>query len=181
MRRDHAARRCALGGVFGALALVVLLMGSIFPAATFVAPAVAGLVIVPVAVECGVRLGAAVYAAVAVLALFLVPDKEATLFFLFLLGHYPLLKVFLEKMRNKVLRLVLKLAVFNASVCAVYGILLILFPVDAIVAEFADAGKLFIALLIAAGNVTFLIYDMAVKRLVCYYCAALRPRLFRQR
>ena len=51
MRREASSRRIALGGVFGALSLVILLMGSVFPAATFVAPAIAGLAIVPVAVE----------------------------------------------------------------------------------------------------------------------------------
>lgn len=181
MRREASSRRIALGGVFGALSLVILLMGSVFPAATFVAPAIAGLAIVPVAVEYGIRSGAAVYGAVALLALFVVPDKEMSMFFIFLLGHYPLAKVFLEHIRNKALRLTAKLAIFNVSVFIVYGLLLVLFPVAALVEEFADTGKAFLGILLIAGNITFLIYDMAVKRLVAYYCAALRPRLFRQR
>ena len=181
MRREASSRRIALGGVFGALSLDTLLMGTAFPAATFVAPAIAGLAIVPVAVEYGIRSGAAVYGAVALLALFVVPDKEMSMFFIFLLGHYPLAKVFLERIRNKALRLAAKLAVFNVSVFIVYGLLLVLFPVAALVEEFADTGNAFLGILLIVGNITFLIYDMAVKRLVAYYCAALRPRLFRQR
>ena len=103
------------------------------------------------------------------------------MFFIFLLGHYPLAKVFLERIRNKALRLAAKLAVFNVSVFIVYGLLLVLFPVAALVEEFADTGNAFLGILLIVGNITFLIYDMAVKRLVAYYCAALRPRLFRQR
>lgn len=178
MRRSQSSQRVALGGVFGALALVAMLMGSVFPAATFVAPAISGLLIVPVAVEFGMRAGAAVYAAVSVLSLILVPDRETSLFFIFLLGHYPLLKAYLERLPNRVLRFAAKLAVFNAAALAVYGLLLIVFPVQALIDEFSGAGQVFLAALWIAGNVTFFIYDAAVRRIVAYYCAALRPRLF---
>ncbi len=178
MRRSQSSRRVALGGIFGALALVSLLMGSVFPAATFVAPAVSGLLIVPVAVEFGMRAGTAVYAAVSVLSLILVPDREMSLFFIFLLGHYPLLKVYLERMRGRVLRFAAKFAVFNVSVLIIYGLLLIVFPVQALLDEFSGTGQIFLAALWFAGNVTFFIYDAAVRRIVAYYCVALRPRLF---
>ena len=181
MRREASSRRTALGGVFGALSLALLLVGSIFPAATFVAPALAGLAIVPVAVEYGMRAGWAVYAVVACLSLLFVPDRELSLFFVFLMGHYPLLKAYLERIHSRALRAVLKLAVFNVSVAAVYAVLLLLFPVEALMEEYQEAGVAFALGLLAAGNFTFIIYDIAVKRLVGYYCVALRPRIFPRR
>lgn len=178
MRRNTSSRRIALGGVFSALSLAIMITGSVLPAATFVAPAAAGLLLVPVAVEYGMRAGVAGYAAVSVLSLFLVPDREMSLFFIFLLGHYPLLKVGLERIRIRVLRAAAKLLIFNASVGAVYGLLLTLFPLEAAADELAQSAPVFLIALLAAGNVTFLVYDMAVKRIVAYYCIALRPRLF---
>ena len=178
MRRSNSARRVALGGVFCALSLVMMLLGSVLPAATFVAPALAGLFLVPVAIEYGMRAGFASYASVAILSLFLVPDREMSLFFIFLLGHYPLLKAYLERIRNRAARAAAKLAVFNASVAAVYLLLLKLFPLEAASEELLRTAPMFPAVLLAAGNLTFCVYDMAVKRLVTYYCIALRPRLF---
>ena len=55
--RRSQSMRVALGGVFGALALTLMLLGGILPAATFAAPAFAGMLIVPVAIEFGMKTG----------------------------------------------------------------------------------------------------------------------------
>lgn len=83
MHRQSESRRIALGGVFGALALALMLAGGFLPLATFAAPAFAGLLLVPVAIECGVKAGLLAYAAIGLLALFLVADKEMALIFCF--------------------------------------------------------------------------------------------------
>jgi hypothetical protein len=59
-----------------------------------------------------------------------------------------------------------------------YALILYLFPIDAVVAEFQQESTVFIGLLLAMGNVTFVIYDIAVARIVGLYCAKLRRRLF---
>ena len=75
MHRKSESRRVAVGGVFGALALVLMLAGGFLPLATFAAPAFAGLLIVPVAIEFGVKTGVLVYAAIGLLALVLALEE----------------------------------------------------------------------------------------------------------
>lgn len=179
-RQGSQSHRVALAGVFGALAVVIMLMGGILPFATFAAPAMAGLFIVPVAVEFGRKTGSLLYAAVGILAFFLVPDREMSLIFIFLLGYYPLLKTSLEHIRRRALQWAVKFAVFNASVCALYSLLLFVFPLDAVVEEMGGGG-FYIALLWAMGNLTFFVYDIAVTRIVAVYCVRLRPRLMKMR
>ena len=70
-------RRTAVCGMFAALAVVLLAAGSIFPLATFCAPALAGLCAVPVAMEFGLKAGLAVYIITGVLALFFCPTRFA--------------------------------------------------------------------------------------------------------
>ena len=53
MRRTSKSSRIALSGVIGAFALSMMLLGSVIPCATFCAPAISGLLLVPVALECG--------------------------------------------------------------------------------------------------------------------------------
>jgi len=172
------SHRIALAGVFGALSLVMMLTGGILPFATFAAPAIAGLLLVPVAIEFGRKTGCLLYIAVALLSLFLLPDREMSLIFLFLLGYYPLLKVTLERIRNLVIRWAVKLAVFNGSVGVMYTLLLFVFPLDALVEELGGGGA-YVALLWGLGNVTFILYDIAIARIVALYCARLRPRLMK--
>ena len=50
-KRSSESRKIALSGVFGSLAAVLMLMGGILPLATYVAPALAGILIVPVAID----------------------------------------------------------------------------------------------------------------------------------
>ena len=86
-RQGSQSQRIALAGVFGSLAVVIMLVGGVLPFATFAAPAMAGLFLVPVAIEFGRKTGCLLYVAVGLLAFFLVPDREMSLIFIFLLGY----------------------------------------------------------------------------------------------
>ena len=57
-------RRVALSGILVALSTAILLMGGVIPAATFCGPALAGLLLVPVFVEGGLRYALSAWAAV---------------------------------------------------------------------------------------------------------------------
>ena len=72
-----------------------------------------------------------------------------------------------------------KLAVFNACIVGMYGIILFLFPIGAVVEEFESMGIPFTGLLLLMGNVTFVIYDVAVARIIGLYCARFRARLMK--
>lgn len=176
-RRQSESRKMALCGVFGALAAVLMLMGGILPFATFAAPALAGILIVPVAIEFGMPTGYLLYLAIGLLALFVVPDKEMALIFVFFLGFYPLLKASIERIRRKTLQWTLKFALFNLCIVGMYSVILFLFPIGAVVEEFSGTSTPFLILLLALGNVTFLLYDIAIARVVGLYCVKLRARL----
>ncbi len=175
--RRSQSMRVALGGVFGALALTLMLLGGILPAATFAAPAFAGMLIVPVAIEFGMKTGYLLYAAIGILSFFLVPDKEMSLIFIFFLGYYPLLKASIERMRLKAAQWAVKFAAFNVSVLLMYGLILFLFPIGEVVAEFEEMGALMAGVLLLLGNLTFLIYDIAIAKIIWLYCAKFRARV----
>lgn len=177
--KKNKSIRIALGGVLGGLSLVLMLSGSIFPFATFLAPALSGILLLPIAIEFGAATGFVLYAAIALLSIFMVPDKEMALIFIFFLGYYPLLKHKLDSLRAKILRWVTKLAVFNGSVFAMYGVILFLFPIVALTDEIKSMGALFLAVLLLAGNVTFVIYDIALVRFESMYHNVWRPRLMK--
>ena len=71
------SRDLALCGVLCALAVAIMAMGTIIPAATYCCPVLASMTIVPVLILCGEKLSWAMFAASAILSLLLAPDKEA--------------------------------------------------------------------------------------------------------
>ena len=151
----------ALGGIFAALAVVIMSMGGLIPVATFVCPMFCMILLRLVSQLCGRRIGWTWYGAVAILSLFLGPDKEAAAVFVFL-GYYPVVKPSLDKAKVSVL---CKLALFNTAIGIMYFLLIRLFGMDQIAAEYAELGTALTVVMLVLGNVTFFLLDIVLGRL----------------
>ena len=156
MARRNQAAPIALGGVFAALAVVIMSMGDMIPMATFVCPAVCILLLEVVRKSCPVRVGWAWYGAVAILSLLLGPDKEAAAVFVFL-GYYPLIKPFFDRSK---LKWIWKLGYFNVVILAMDWLLMNLFGMAQLVEEFAEMGTVMTVITLLMGNATFFMLDL---------------------
>ena len=154
----------ALGGVMAALSLAIMLLTGFIPIGTYACPALAGILLIAVVIELGAKWAWAVFAAISILSLFFAGDKEAALYFVMFFGFYPILKARIETLAKKWPQRILKLAVFNASMVAAFFLALYVFSVPA--GEFVIFGIYIPWLFLLAGNVFFMDYDLAVKRLV---------------
>ena len=158
--RNTPARKIAFGGMFAALAMVIMNLGSLIPVATFVCPMLCMLILAFVTRMCGNRIGWAWYGAVAFLSLLMAPDKEAAAVFAFL-GFYPIIKPRLDRMK---MAPVAKLLVFNALILLMYWLLIYLFGMAQIAAEYRELGRVMTALMLVLGNVTFFLLDKVLTR-----------------
>ena len=154
------ARKIAFGGMFAALAVVTMSLGGLIPVATFTCPMLCMLLLAFVTKMCGNRIGWAWYGAVALLSVLLGPDKEAASVFVFL-GFYPIVKPWFDRSRLAVLP---KLALFNVLILTMYALLIRLFGMDQIAAEFAEVGTVLTAFMLLLGNVIFLLLDRVLTR-----------------
>ncbi len=167
----------AFCGIMAALCVVLMLLGAVIPIAMFIAPAIAGFLIATVCVECGLQMALTAYAAVSLLALLFVPDKEVALIFVFLLGYYPLVKPKFERIRPALLRVVCKLLLCNAAVLAMYGLVLLLVPAGSISQELRTTAIAVSLATLAMGNVAFLLYDRALHNMLMMYRLVWQPKL----
>lgn len=159
----RSAKKIALGGVFAALATALLLLGGVIPAAVFVCPMLASLLLTVLLPRLGPRLCLAWYAAVALLALLLCPDKECAGLFA-ALGYYPIVRPALQKLPG-LLRVGCKLLLFFCAVAALYAVLLLLFRVPSVTEEFGSL-TLWMGLVFGVlGTLTFLLFDAVLGRL----------------
>lgn len=158
------ASQIALGGVLAALAVIVMSMGTLIPVATYVCPMICALLLEAVRKLCGSRIAWAWYGAVGILSLLLAPDKEAAAVFC-AIGFYPIVKPVLDRKRGKWLW---KGLLFNVSILSVYWLLLHLFGLNQLAAEFSEMGTVMTVMLLVLGNVTFFLLDrllgMGLKR-----------------
>jgi len=171
-------KKMALAGILCALAVVIMMLGGVVPLATFVCPALAGLMLIPIFVECGEKFCYGAYVAISALALIICADKEAALLFAFL-GYYPALRWRIEQIRSTLLRVIVRLAVFNVSIGVMYALIFFVFRMQAIIAEMQAMGIVMNAVLLVIGNITMLMYDRVLKIFTAIYIHKLRDKLIK--
>ena len=154
------ARKIAFGGMFAALAVVIMSLGGLIPVATFACPMLCMLLLAFVTKMCGSRIGWAWCGAVAALSLLLGPDKEAAAVFAFV-GFYPIVKPKFDRLQ---LSWIPKLVLFNVLILIMYWLLIWLLGMDQIGAEFAEVGTVMTAVMLLMGNVIFLLLDRVLTR-----------------
>lgn len=158
-----ATKELALCSMLAALSVVLLCLGGIVPFAVYACPMLASGALLMVREECRPSYAWCCWAAVAVLALLLSPDKEAAALYLFL-GYYPLIQPKLETIRQPVLRWLAKLAVAAVATGIMYALLLYVFCLEAVVEEFTETAPWLLWLTVALGLVVFVIYDILLRR-----------------
>lgn len=158
--RNNNAKEMALGGIMAALALVIMSLGAMIPSATFVCPMFSCLLLQVVLKFCSKRTAWAWYGAVAILSLLLCPDKEAAAVFVFL-GYYPIIKPVFERCK---LRWLYKAVYFNVVILTMYWLLIHLFGMAQLAAEWEELGFAMTLVMLFLGNVTFFMLDAVLGR-----------------
>ena len=166
----------AMCGMASGLSVAVMLLGAVIPVATYAAPLLCGLLLLPVMTEFGHREAWITFAVTSLLALTLGADKEAAFFYLFL-GWYPLVKWQLDRIRARPLRVFVKLSVFTLALVAMYALLALVLHLDAITQELGSMGTLALVLFLALFDVCMLLYDRLLFPLMMLYASRIRPRL----
>ena len=150
------ARTMALCAMTSALCVVLMLLGGILELGMYAAPMLAGLCLIPVGKTCGRKYQTMMWITVSFLSFLLIPQPEQNLLFAGFFGWYPIIRPGLQKL-PKVLGLLCKVAIFNASVIAIETLVMYV-----LVPEAAD--WLLLSILLVLANVTFLMYDFVIAR-----------------
>ena len=158
MRKETKA--IALGGMLGAVAMVIMCLGGLIPVSTYICPVMCMLILQMVLNLCGRKIAWAWYIMVSLLSLLLGPDKEAAAL-LALLGYYPIIK---PKMDCLPLKILWKLVLFNAVTVFMYTAVVALLGLEAIIVEHNFLGYASLALMILLGNATFFLLDKLLTR-----------------
>lgn len=169
------SRQMAVCGVLTALAMTALLLGSVIPLATFCAPLLAIIALLPILPEFGPRIAWAAYGATAVLGLLLAPDRELVLVYVFF-GCYPLVRPVLNRIPTRPLRLLGKLAVCNLAMAVLYTLLIFVFQLESVTVEPSAATAAVLAATLALANVNFVVLDFAIGRLLWLWEHRIRKR-----
>ena len=170
------SRMVAFCGLMAALSTVIMLLGGLIPIAVYVVPMFCGALLLPVMLEFGKKAAWATFLVTAALALILGFDKEAAFFYLFT-GYYPIVRWRFDRIKARPLRILAKLLLFTLSIALMYGCLYLLFPLHAAFGEFREMGIWLTILSLVIFDVSMLIYDVLLVRLILIYANRIKPKL----
>lgn len=161
-KKVKPAQTIAFSGIFCALALVIMFMTSLLGLFTYAGPIAAAVTLIPIREEFGVKTGVTAWAAISILSMILLPDREMALFFV-CFGWYPLALRPVHRIKPKLLRIAASLAIYLALVLLMYGVLCGVLGIDP---ELAENTRILNIALLVTGALTFLLCDAAYCRML---------------
>ena len=167
--------KAALSGIISALAVVILLSTYLSPFLVYAAPAFAGLLLLLILSEIGYKWALGSFFTVSALSLFLISDKEASVFFTMFFGYYPILSYFLsKKISSSFIKFIIKFPLFNISCILSYLLCIFFFGLSP--EEVAGEGTGYTIFLLISMNILFFLYDILSARLLELYEKKFRKR-----
>ena len=155
------ARMLAVCSMMCALGVVILLLGAVLDLGMYLCPILVGLLTVPLGKKYGLKKQLSVWLITSLLSILFVPNPEENLMYLCLFGWYPAVYPVFSRL-PKVLRLAVKLLLFNGIIIAVEALV-----VSVLVPETLSGTM--IVILLVLGNLTFLVYDYAIPLLTALF------------
>ncbi len=178
-KKPHISYIVSLCGIMSGLSLVMMFFLSMIPSFEYISPGVSGLLLWVVAERLGTKYGVISYITVGLLCLFITPNYEASMMFIFLLGYYPIVRQYFMKLPNFLLRWLVKLAVYAAAAISCYWLLINMFGLQYLLESMGEFGEYGAWILLGLGAVAFILYDIFLGIWEPFYDKILKPKISR--
>ncbi|NME82719.1 hypothetical protein [Clostridium sp. SM-530-WT-3G] len=153
------AKKIAESGILIALTIIVLYAASILPVSKLTVLTIASCFIPIAIMQTSLKNTIVIYVASSLLSLFLIPINIALSYILFF-GIYGIIKYYIEKSKNLIIEIILKLIIFNILCSIIY------FTVKNI---FILPSTLPVWIIVIGAQAIFLVYDYALSLIINYF------------
>jgi hypothetical protein len=161
--------KIALCGLMSSLTVVILYIGSVLEILDLTAAAAASLLVYFAVVELGGFYPWSLWLISSALSLLILPNKFGAAIFAVFAGVYPMFKLLFER-NHRIVSWILKFSMFNTATVLMMLLVKFFFTAEAESIAFDIAFTVI-------GNLTFLLYDIAMSKLLILYTVKLRRRL----
>ena len=166
-KRKQLTFKVALGGVVSALSLVLMIISGVAISLEYAIPMITGALLMVLVVEFSKGFAWIIYIVVSILSLLLLGNKEPAVMYLMFFGYYPIIKSVLEQHLKKISCWIVKYLIFNISMIASYFVVTKIFMIS--FDDIKEFGRFALPVLLLAGNILFIMYDVLLTRLVSIY------------
>lgn len=176
---QNISYKIALGGIISSLCIICMFLTGVMPILYILLPMIAGILIMIMTVEVNSRWAFLTYLSTSLISVIITFDKESTLFYILLFGHYPIIKKYIDLIKNKLLRIIIKALIFNTCIISISFLTIHLLCMTEFYDELFEKGPIVIFLLLGVMNFICMAYDISLNGIFETYCSSLKPRLRR--
>ena len=162
-------RNLTVSAMLSALGTVLLAVGAFVEVLDLSAAVLASLLCVYAVIELPRAYPWMIWLATSLASLLLLPQKTPAMFYALFAGFYPILKQYVERL-PRLPQYLLKFLTLHASLGAFYLLLRIFLPTE------LEGGKWMLLATYGLSLVCFVLYDVALTRLITFYLYRLRER-----
>jgi hypothetical protein len=160
----------AVSSVLSALGVVMLYLGSMVEVLDISMAVIASLICVFAVIEYGRGYPWLIFSVTAILSLLLLPNKTPAVMYAAFFGFYPIIKEKLERL-PRVISWLLKEIIFNVAFAIMVILVMFVFTIGEVAIDLP-----YILGIVLLGELTFVLYDVAMTRLISLYIFKLRKR-----
>ena len=166
------SKQVAFAGMFAALQIVLMFLGSVIWVLCYTAPMLCGLIMIILKESIGEKSCWSVFAVCSIIGVLFLPDKECVLTYIFFFGYYTIIRDKFDKL-PKAAATALKFLLYNIMIASSQAILVFAFhiPFD------NDFGKWSIPIFFVAFNFVFVFYEKMLPRLTFVYYKKYKNRV----
>ena len=180
---SEQTKKLTLSATLAAMGVVLLMIGGLVEVLDLSMAAIASFFCIFAVIEMGKGYPWMIFAVTGILSVLLMPQGLGGWFYLVFFGYYPIIKEKLEKLHRS-LSWGVKIVVFNFAV-TVYGVICYFMFFGEIKQLFEEVSSLLggmsgttviLAVIYLVLNIVFVIYDIALTRLITLYLVKLRKK-----
>jgi len=178
---NRSTKKVALSAILSAIGVVFLLTGSFLQVLDLSSAALAGFVIVLAVIEIRGKYPMLMYFVISLISILILPNKLPAVFFIAFGGIYPILKAQFER-RHPAVSWVLKFSMFNIMLWLLIFFIRLLISRELInlnenTGLSVDFFNNFEIIVFLVANFTFLLYDIAMTKIINIYIVKVRKLL----
>lgn len=167
--------KIAVSGICTALSVVLMFLGGVMYFFSYVTPLLLGVLMMIINKTFGKSCALTTFAAVSVLSMLLVTEKESVLLYILFFGYYPVIKTRLDAVTSKFIRIILKLLLFNISLALTELLAFYVFGIP----FFEDGiNSIWIVIAFAAAmNLIFVMYELLLNKFFILYVNGIESKI----
>lgn len=169
--KHKSTKKLTVCAMLASLGVILLAVGSVIDVADISMAVIASLLCIIAVIEYGGSAPWMIFGVTAILSLLLLPNKSPAMFYACFFGFYPILKEKLEK-KPRAIAWVLKFVIFNICLAVMIAATLLFFLAPGTVISH----PIVIAAVALACELIFILYDIALTRLISFYIFRLQSR-----